>query len=991
MNSCPSAEALEQLLDGTLPNDERIGIGAHLAGCGPCQVVLDRLIEKPEWKRWAADCWPQRSDAGGLPSRLGLEPALAGLLEKLRATPPPAALGSADTPDGPELSLGFLGPPQDPGDLGTLGPYRVQAELGRGGMGIVLRAYDPELQRTVALKVVPPDRADARARARFVREAQAAARLTDDHVVPVYAVDNPPNGPPYLVMQYVEGVTLRERIKAEGRLDPREAARIGEQAARGLVAAHRAGLVHRDMKPSNIILESATARARIMDFGLVRLTSLPGGLTQEGTVAGTPEYMSPEQVRTPERLDARTDVYSLGVTLYEALTGEVPFRGVQQMVVQQILNDEPRALRRLNDRIPRDLETICLRCLQREPGRRYHTAEALAEDLHRFLAGEPIQARPVRAWERALKWARRQPYAAALAAVSGLAVVVLFAVILGFTLQLRAALKETQDQRDRAEAREQETNRARAEEAHQRAVARAVNEFLQRDLLGQADIANQPRAAGQGERNRDITVREVLDRAAAGIEGNFRDQPEIEAAIRQTIGDAYQALGAYDKAQEQLARVVAWRQGHLGADHPETLTSKNNLALLYLDQGKYAQAEPLLKDLLEVQAVQLGADHKDTLTAKHNLAALYTQRRKDSQAKPLLEEVLQARTAKLGADHPDTLTTKHNLADVYHHQGHYAQAEALFKEALQGCTAQFGADHPDTLGNKHSLALLYQDWGKYAQAEPLSIEVLQGCTAKLGADHPNTLLSKNNLALLYQRQGKYAQAEALFKEVLRAQTAQLGADHPNTLVSKHNLANLCWEQGKYDQAEPLATEVLQARTAKFGADHPATLLSKDNLARLYQSQGKYAQAEPLLLESLDTRKQRLGADHPDVMATLASLGFNYLGQKRYAAAEPHLRAALAIYARKLPDDWRHFHTQSLLGVSLLGQKQYAAAEPLLLAGYEGIKQREARIPAQYKESLTESLDQLVQLYDAWGKPDEANQWRAELEKLPKPSEPPKAK
>jgi hypothetical protein len=990
MNSCPSAEALEQLLKDTLAKEQANDLWAHLAACGPCQVLLDRMLEKPEWKRWAAACWPRRADSGGLSSRLALEPALAGLLEKLRATPPPAALGSADTAEGADLSLGCLGPPHDPGDLGTLGPYRVQAELGRGGMGIVLRAFDPQLQRIVALKVVPPDRADARARARFVREAQAAARLTDDHVVPVYAVDNPLNGPPYLVMQYIEGVTLRQRIKAEGRLDPREAARIAEQAARGLAAAHGAGLVHRDMKPSNIILESATARTRIMDFGLVRLTSLPGGLTQEGTVAGTPEYMSPEHVGTPERVDARTDVYSLGVTLYEALTGEVPFRGVQQMVLQQILNDEPRAPRRLNDRIPRDLETICLRCLQKEPGRRYRTAEALAEDLHRFLAGEPIQARPVRAWERALKWAKRQPYAAALAAVSGLAVVVLFAVILGFTLQLRAALTDTQEQRDRAEAREREANRARAEEAHQRAVARAVNDFLKHDLLGQADIANQPRPAGQGERSRDITVREVLDRAAAGIEGKFRDQVEVEAAIRQTIGDAYQALGAYDKAREQLAWVVTWRQEHLGADHPETLTSKNNLALLYLDQGKYAQAEPLLKEVLKVQTAQLGADHPDTVTGKHNLAALYTQQGKDSQARPLLEEVLQARTAKLGADHPDTLTTKHNLADLYRHQANYAQAEALFKEALQGCTAQFGADHPDTLGNKHSLALLYQDWGKYAQAEPLSIEVLQGCTAKLGADHPYTLLSKNNLALLYQRQGKYAQAEPLFKEVLQAQTARLGAAHPNTVVSKHNLANLYREQGKYGQAEPLATEVLQARTAKFGADHPAALLSKDSLARLYQSQGKYAQAEPLLLESLATRKQRLGADHPDVMTTLASLGFNYLGQKRYAAAEPHLRAALAIYARKLPDDWRHFHTQSLLGVSLLGQKQYAAAELLLLAGYEGIKQREGNIPAQGKVRLTEALNRLVQLYEAWGKPDEARKWRAELEKLPKPPEPPKA-
>jgi WD40 repeat protein len=417
MMHCPSLKSLGQLLAEALPEEEMLGMREHLARCAQCQVLFDRLIERPEWKRHAFMCWPQRASSGSLHPRLAMEPALVGLLEKLHATPSPDAFELADTAEELDTSLGFLGVPLHPGDLGTLGSYRVLGELGRGGMGIVLRAYDLELRRTVALKVLPPDRADARARARFVREARAVASIADDHVVPVYAVDNPPKGPPYLVMQYVEGLTLRERIKAEGRLAAHEAARICLQAAKGLATAHGAGLVHRDIKPGNIMLESATDRARIMDFGLARMTTLPGGTTQEGTVPGTPEYMSPEQVRAPERIDARTDVYSLGVTLYEALTGEVPFRGVAQMVLQQILNDEPRPPRRINDQIPRDLETICLRCLQKEPGKRYASANGLAEDLRRFLAGEPIQARPVRAWERAVKWARRRPAVAALLAL----------------------------------------------------------------------------------------------------------------------------------------------------------------------------------------------------------------------------------------------------------------------------------------------------------------------------------------------------------------------------------------------------------------------------------------------------------------------------------------------------------------------------------------------------------------------------------------------
>jgi hypothetical protein len=436
MAPCLPTESLEKLASGLVPEQEASGMRAHLADCGECQKLLDGMIEKPQWKRWAPVCWPQGAGAEDLRPAAGPEPALARLLEKLHATPPPDVLASADTGGGLESTLAFLGPPQHAGDRGTLGPYRVLEELGRGGMGIVLRAYDPELGRTVALKVLPPDRADARARARFVREARAAASIADDHVVPVHGVDNPPDRPPYLVMQYVEGVTLRERIKAEGRLNPREAARICLEAAKGLAAAHRAGLVHRDMKPGNIMLEKSTGRARIMDFGLVRMTTLPAGSTQEGTLLGTLEYMSPEQVRAPGGTDARTDVYSLGLTLYEALTGEVPFRGVPQMVLRQILGEEPRPPRRLNDQIPRDLETICLCCLQKEPGKRYRDADTLAEDLRRFLAGEPIRARPVRAWERAAKWAKRRPAVAALLAL------VVSVTALGFglvTWQLRRA------------------------------------------------------------------------------------------------------------------------------------------------------------------------------------------------------------------------------------------------------------------------------------------------------------------------------------------------------------------------------------------------------------------------------------------------------------------------------------------------------------------------------------------------------------------------
>src|SRR6266700_3735463 len=451
-SACASAEELCQLLGGALGDKQTAEIREHLAGCAKCLELLDQLSEKPALQRLASSC-------GSLRRQAPEEPELASLLKKLRAAPPTEAYLGNGTSETADRSLTFLAAPEHEGDIGMLGGYRVLAELGGGGMGIVLLAYDQELRRTVALKVLPLDRADDKARARFVREARAAAGLDDDHIVPVYAVANPPEGPPYLVMPSIEGPTLGERIKAEGWLGPQAAARISLQVAEGLAAAHRAGLVHRDIKPANIIIDRAQGRAKIMDFGLARVTSLPSGITQAGTVLGTPEYMSPEQVREPDRIDGRTDVYSLGVTLYEALTGEIPFRGTAHMILQQVLGKDPRPPRRLNDTIARDLETICLHCMEKERGKRYASAAALAEDLERFLAGKPSRARPVRAWERVVKWARRRPAAAALFAVSSLASLLLVTGLVVGILLIADKQRQTEtalDDKGQAYEREQD-------------------------------------------------------------------------------------------------------------------------------------------------------------------------------------------------------------------------------------------------------------------------------------------------------------------------------------------------------------------------------------------------------------------------------------------------------------------------------------------------------------------------------------------------------
>jgi WD40 repeat protein len=425
MNRCISPELFQRLLSEELSLAERRALDAHVDVCGPCQEAFVRLLDGPTQPDpegyWRLLNGRGLGSTAEFPDRLlrRLKEGLAG------------ASTSDFSPDRSAPNILFPGPPTPLGPMGQLESYHIVGELGQGAFGLVFKAYDEQLDRIVALKVLRPElAASARDRTRFEAEARKAAAVTHDHVVAIHRVGSTPDFPlPYFVMEYIDGESVSSRLERQGALGPREASVIVHQAALGLAAAHVRGLVHRDVKPSNILLERTTGRAKITDFGLARaLEARTEQLTQTGGIVGTPPYMSPEQVVSPQAIDRRSDVYSLGAVLYEMLTGEPPFRGQNHMVFQQVIHEEPRPPRRLNDAIPGDLETICLHCLRKEPDKRYRDAAALAEDLRRFLAREPIQARPVGAWERTVKWARRRP---AIAALLTLVVVV---TALGFGL-----------------------------------------------------------------------------------------------------------------------------------------------------------------------------------------------------------------------------------------------------------------------------------------------------------------------------------------------------------------------------------------------------------------------------------------------------------------------------------------------------------------------------------------------------------------------------
>jgi len=421
MTTCPCSEILHHFLAGDLPQTAAATVDEHVRSCAVCRRALDEISKDSD----------PRHRAPGTPPTLGetQETGLDRLPGALPSPGEPPTVNYGGVPRPP--SLAFLGPPRRPGDLGTLGPYAVEAELGRGGMGVVFRAYDDDLQRTVALKVLRPELADEDGRERFVREAQAMAQIRHDHVVSVFAVVHGSAGLPFLVMEYLTGATLAELSRARHGLEPRQAAELCAQVADGLAAAHAAGLVHRDIKPGNIMLDTASRRPKILDFGLVKRLEASNGPTHHGAVVGTPSYMAPEQAAGGEQVGPAVDVYGVGALLYELLTGRPPFLGKDVLAtLRQVLHDEPVPPRRLRLAVPRDLETVCLKALAKEPARRYPSAAALGEDLRRWLRGEPIQARPAGLGERAWRWGRRYPTRAALIGMTLLAALLSLAVFL---------------------------------------------------------------------------------------------------------------------------------------------------------------------------------------------------------------------------------------------------------------------------------------------------------------------------------------------------------------------------------------------------------------------------------------------------------------------------------------------------------------------------------------------------------------------------------
>ena len=817
----------------------------------------------------------------------------------------------------------------------ALGNYRIISRLGEGGMGQVwLAEQTAPFQRQVALKLIRVGIYDDAVLQRFESEQKSLASMNHPGIAKVFDAGTTSDGQPYFVMEYVPGKPITEFCDGK-KLPIKERLELFVKICEGVQHAHLKAIMHRDLKPSNILVEEVDGKAvpRIIDFGLAKAASKTANgedlLTQVGAFLGTPGYMSPEQANPDvQDIDTRTDVYSLGVILYELLTGFLPSEtkgGSQAFLekIRQLREEDPPLpstkvrsdrdssttkaeergtdLKQLVSLLKGDLDWIAMKALERDRARRYNTPSELAADIVRYLKNEPVTARPASAGYQIRKYVRRHRFGVAAATAMAL-------LLAGFAITQAVQLRRITRERDRA-------NR--------------ITDFM----VGMFKVSDPNEARGN-----KVTAREILDKASNDIQSGLSKDVEVQSQLMQVMAQTYVNLGLFSRAHELAESALENRRRVLGPNNRKTLESMTQLGWVLDRETREVEAEKVIRQALEVQRRVLGPEDSLTLENTENLAVVVEKQGHYDEEERLARELIEIRTRKLGPENPLTLRSMLILGNAFHGENKFPEAEAQYRKILEIERRILPEGHPWTLACMHNLANLIQEQGRYAEAEALYRETLALEQRVLGPEHPDTFSTMTTLAnTLSFGQGRTTEAEALYRKALEIAQRVVGPEHNYTMSAEEGLANVLSSEGHYAEAEKLHREILAIRVRRLGPDHADTLLSQYNLADVLFHEAKYSEAAQLLRETLKSQTRALGEESPDTLASKALLANLLIKEGNLREGEKLAREAYNVQLRVLgPQHSDTLNSLQYLGVALSYNNHYEDAKKLFQDDIEAI-------------------------------------------------------
>ena len=764
----------------------------------------------------------------------------------------------------------FISPPPEEGSshdpiIGKkIGSCTIKRIIGSGGMGIVYEAIQDNPRRRVALKMMKRGVTSREATRRFEFESQTLARLKHQGVAQVYEAgthDDGEGGVPYFIMEYVANAKPITKYAQEKRLGTRAKLQLFSKVCAAIQHGHLKGIVHRDLKPGNILVDSH-GQPKIIDFGVARSTDSDLAVTtlqtDVGQLIGTLQYMSPEQCEAdPSDIDIRSDVYALGVILYELLTGDAPFnlrRMAIHEAVQIVREQEPPKLSSISKHLHNDVETITLKALEKERDRRYQSATAMQEDVEHYLNDEPITARPPGVLDYIRRFAKKHTAAA-------IAIAAVFVVLVGAVIFVSSYAVKLEKQQTLLATEKVLLATEKALLTKEITRSKSVKDFVATMLTHDWD----------DEMDRELMIH-VLDEASVAVGTKFKNQPLVEAETRRIIGDSYLEINKYAEAKEHFKEALFLFNKHSDLVRLNekmvgvslgSLSTMVQLGRVHFLLGDFPKAKELLTDAILLSKNALGENHHVGLKANSNMADLLNRQGKYNESEKHINIVLASRRKTLGNNHIDTISSLAQLGVVYFGQGKYKEAEECFREALTVRQKIHGKDHPDTLNTMLNLGNALFTQKKYEEAKPILVEALKTNRRILGGDNPQAVNVLNSIGALLKAQGQFAEAEPYYQEAFEISTRVSGESHPQTLWLRGALGDLFAAQGRLEEAEAIYAKSLETSRKAYGDENPSTVFLIGGVGELLLKQKKYAEAEITLLELIEIYARTLPSEHPN--------------------------------------------------------------------------------------------------------------------------------